>query len=365
MAMHCNEVLITGADGYLGKRIARQLLLDYPDIVVNLWLRAADAAAWQEKIAGLQAFLPAWERVRCWQGDLRDEDPFCSVPAQNIEAIIHTAAVIRFNVESALADAVNTEGSRKMAVFARRCPQLKALLYLGTLYASGEQAGVIREDQPLAPAAFANHYERSKFAAEQALRSVSPVPPMIVRVPTLIAEDSSGCVGQLNAFHNTLRLLYNGLISVLPGNPDTPLYFSATDEVVTAVLAVLANGVAGCTYHACPAREYTVTLQDALDESFLAFSAHPNFAKKRILPPALVDAASFGTLASAMQGMSGGIVSGALDSILPFSRQLYVTKQVDNRNMLALSPGLFQRDGRALVNAATHWLIRSQWTAQA
>jgi nucleoside-diphosphate-sugar epimerase len=357
------EVLVTGADGYIGRAVCAGLVAAHPHSILHCWMRAADAQEFERKKHKLAADLTeaAAARIRYHHGDLRAAEPFSGVPVDGIDAIVHTAAVIRFNVEADLADSVNIEGTRRLVSLATRCPRLRQLLYLSSIYATGERAGILREDDAAAPPAFANHYERSKHAAEQLLRDTSPVPPTLVRVPTLIADDAGGHVSQFNVFHNTVRLLYNGLISVLPGNPETPVYLSTRSEIVAAVLAILAAGEAGRTYHACPSEERAVRLQQLLDDAFTVFREDPRFVQKRILPPKLADAGTFDTLASAMSSVSRGVVADALGSIVPFARQLYVSKSVEQQRMAALAPQLFRADPREAVIATTRWLTRTQW----
>lgn len=361
--MRLREILITGADGYIGRSVCAGLLAAHPDVSLHCWMRAADPGEFERKRQKLAAELPANAAARAHfhHGDLRAAEPFAGVPTDGIDAIVHTAAVIRFNVESELADSVNIEGTRKLVGLARRCPKLRLVIYLSSIYATGERAGILREDDAAPPPSFANHYERSKYAAEQMLRAESPVPPTLVRVPTLIADDAGGHVSQFNVFHNTVRLLYNGLISVLPGNPSTPVYLSTRAEAVAAALAILAAGEAGSTYHACPAEDRAVSLQQLLDDAFTVFREDPRFVQKRILPPKLADADTFDTLASAMSSVSRGVVADALGSIVPFARQLYVSKSVEHQRMAALAPQLFRTDPREVVVATTRWLIRTQW----
>jgi len=363
MPMRLREILVTGADGYIGRALCAALLGAHPGLTLHCWMRAGDAGEFERKRRKLAAELPAdaGSRARYHHGDLRADQPFSGVPVDAIDAIVHTAAVIRFNVEADLADSVNIEGTRKLAGLARRCPKLHMLIYLSSIYATGEREGILREDDGATPPAFANHYERSKYAAEQLLRAESPVPPTLVRVPTLIADDAGGHVSQFNVFHNTVRLLYNGLISVLPGNPATPVYLSTRQQIVAAMLAILEAGESGRTYHACPAEDRAVKLQQLLDDAFEVFREDARFVQKRILPPRLADAGTFDTLASAMSSVSRGVVADALGSIVPFARQLYVTKSVDHQRMAALAPQLFRDDPRAAVVATTRWLTRTQW----
>lgn len=103
----------------------------------------------------------------------------------------------------------------------------------------GLVAGSVTESPiPLRPA-FANHYERSKWEAETCLIKQFPdLPWEIVRMPTAISDDATGTISQFNAFHNTLKLCYYGLLSLLPGKPDTPVYLVSAEFVAKVVVAL-------------------------------------------------------------------------------------------------------------------------------
>jgi len=94
------------------------------------------------------------------------------------------------------------------------------------VYSSGLLAGAL-EEQPFAGTSFANHYEnssgrRSKFLLTQyAPAAVANLSCCDHHFPKTTMVRSA----QYNAFHNTLKLLYYGLLPVLPGKPTTPLYW--------------------------------------------------------------------------------------------------------------------------------------------
>src|SRR5213593_675077 len=127
-----NATLITGADGYLGRRIAR-ILLKEEDARLILWMRAADASAFENKRARLAGqMLHDQGRVEYHWGDLAADAPFDDIDPKSIIRIIHTAAVTRFNVDQDTARRVNVEGTDKLLRYARRCDSLERLGFLST-----------------------------------------------------------------------------------------------------------------------------------------------------------------------------------------------------------------------------------------
>src|SRR5205823_9645322 len=129
-----------------------------------------------------------------------------------------------------------------------------------------------------AASGFANHYERSKFETEQLLASrYSHLPWRIARVATVIADDEGGGVTQQNAVHNTLKLFFYGLMSLVPGKQDTPLYFVTGDFVASALADVASNGQNHAIYHLVHRREESLTLDELVSIAFDTFEKNEAF----------------------------------------------------------------------------------------
>ena len=324
-------VLVTGARGYLGARIAA------------LYARAG-------------------RRVIAWARDLRDDAPFAGIDPADVGAIVHAAAVTRFNVAADLAHEVNLLGTVKVLRFAERCRGLEALGLLSTLYASGLAAGAIEERAFDGARGFANHYERSKWQAEaELLGRFAHLPWRVFRIATVIADDDSGEASRHNVVHNTLGLLYHGLLSLLPGKPGTPLYFVTRAFAAGSVYELMQRRVERVIYHVSPHRAHAVTLDELLAIAWDVFSAAPQFARRRLLPPQYAGAAEFGHLAGALGGFGSPVLAQAMASMTPFAPQLYVDKSVDNRNLRAAMGGWEMADARALVRRTCERLVASKW----
>ncbi|WP_405163144.1 SDR family oxidoreductase [Nocardia sp. NBC_01499] len=351
-------ILLTGADGYLGSRLTAALLATTQHRLI-LTVRAADRTEFAAKRAAVTAAANDSDRVTVVPLNLLDAEPFSDIDPAPVTAIVHTAALTRFTVDRDDAAAVNVAGTAKVGEFARRCPALERLVVLSTLYAVGKAVGTVHED-PGEDRGFVNHYEWSKWAGEQALLSPGMPTTVIARMPTVIADDATGTVNQYNAFHTTLRLYYYGLLSLLPGDPATPVTVSTTDFAVSALLALLEPTTAGGIYHVCPAPEDTLPLGELVTIAFDAFGDDEAFRRRRLLPPLVCDAATFRTVLEAAAG-TGGPLRSALDSISPFADQLYYTKHFDNRRLRAVWPDYRPPNPVALVEAVCQELVATRW----
>jgi nucleoside-diphosphate-sugar epimerase len=317
------STLITGADGYLGRRIA-----------------AALADRGEELVLTTRAV-----------ADLRDPGAFDRIDPRRITTIVHSAAITRFDVSADDARQVNVAGTARVRDFAARCPDLRRLVMLSTLYTAGRQTGEIAERRH-PDHGFVNHYEWSKWAAEEEVLAAPET--VVLRLPTVIAADDSGRVECRNAFHHTLRLYFHGLLSLLPGDPATQLPVATADWVTDAVAALLdaAPGIYQLNAGA-------VSLADAIDLAFAVFERDAGFRRRMLSRPVGCDLDSFRELVSATRGLRGGPIEAALRTVAPFAEQLYHPKTFRTDRLDAAWPDRPSSDPRALVEATVTDLIGS------
>ncbi|MDQ3640136.1 MAG: SDR family oxidoreductase [Actinomycetota bacterium] len=328
-------VLITGAGGYLGSLVADRYRAMGEDVVAHG--RAT--------------------------GDLTDDEPFATVDPGPITHIVHSGALTRFDVGHDEARAVNVEGTRKLLAFAATCHRLEALGVVSTVYATGLREGRIEERLYDDGPGFANDYEWSKWEAEQVVSTTSgDLPWRILRVATVVADDESGRVTQHNAFHETLKLWFHGLLPLVPGDGATPLYLVTGDFVSSAIVELMADSAATGVYHLAHASTSSLTLKEALDVVAAAFDAVEAFRRRRVLPPLLGDRETFDLLASGVEAFGGGIVRQSLQSVVPFARQLFVAKEVDNSRLrAALGDRYTPPDPAELVRRTCDSLVATKW----
>ncbi|MBW3575222.1 MAG: SDR family oxidoreductase [Actinobacteria bacterium] len=352
-------VLVTGAGGYLGRRLGRRFL-DEGDHDVVLAVRSEAGRAALADDLGAMA-----EQARIVVADLGADDPFNEIDdglRRRVTRIVHTAAVTRFNVERDVARRTNVDGTGHVVDLARRCPVLERLVHVSTVYATGLREGVIHEEPDDGSAGFANAYEWSKWAAEQVVVDEgASLPWSVLRVATIVADDERGRVTQHNAFHETLKLCFYGLLSLLPGRGDTPLYFVTGDAVTDAVARLTHPACPGGVYHVSPERSGALTLDEVLDLVFTRFQEVEEFRHKRILRPLLADRESFELLVGGVTSFAGSLVHQALANVTPFARQLYVAKALDNLRLRTALPQYRAGDPSALVAATVDQLVQHRW----
>ncbi len=350
--------MITGADGHVGRSLARWLL-DNTDDELLLHVRAGNEAQCDIKRVALGG-LANNARCRVVGSDLRRNKPFENISRAGVRSIVHCAAVTDFGVSRERAREVNVEGTARLVEFAASCPNLERLVFLSSLYAAGLRDGVLSEGPFQKPDRFANHYEWSKWRCEAMLQAREDVPWQVHRVATLLADNECGAVRQQNVIHNTLRLFYYGLLSVLPGVPDTRVYMTTTSIAVDTIGRLMRSGADHAYYNISDNSDSALSLGEFCDKAYDAFMRSPAFARHGILKPRFCDQASFDTLVSSVDQF-GGTLAQALTSVKPFAPQLFSDKRVDNSVAAAVMP---EFDGPAIVERVCEQLVADGWNSR-
>ena len=193
------------------------------------------------------------------------------------------------------------------------------------------------------------------------IREFDHLPWQIFRVATVIADSGEGHVTQYNAFHNTLKLFYYGLLSLIPGTPDTPVYFVTGDFVADSVFELMNNRASKAIYHVSHTERESLTLGELIDTAFEVFDKDEDFKTRRILKPLYSDAESFDILVDGISAFGGGIVNQAVSSVAPFGKQLFIKKDIRNSRLVAELRDYREPDARSLILNTCHYLVRTRW----
>src|SRR5262245_4121797 len=125
-------LLLTGATGFVGDCLLRQLLAERADRSVVALIRRPEQ----------RAALPTDPRVVPLPGDLTRADLGLDSSsrerlAQSVTEIVHCGAVTQFGLPLETARAVNRDGTRRVLDLARGCRRLAKLAYVSTVYVCG------------------------------------------------------------------------------------------------------------------------------------------------------------------------------------------------------------------------------------
>ncbi|GAB2667659.1 NAD-dependent epimerase/dehydratase family protein [Arenimonas aestuarii] len=204
-------VLVTGATGFLGQHLLRELRAAGVDVRGLSRSRAGDAA-----VAAAGA-LPV-------RGHLGDAASLAAAVA-GVEAVFHTASdTNNWGPGDAAQTATNVGGTRRL-LDAARDAGVRCFVYTSSVSAYSHLApGPLREDTPQQGARSWINYERNKHAAERLVRE-SGLPFLILQPSHILGP------GDRNNWSNLIRMADAGQ---LPGAPPGSGAFADVREVARA-----------------------------------------------------------------------------------------------------------------------------------
>ncbi|UGY91521.1 NAD-dependent epimerase/dehydratase family protein [Streptomyces gobiensis] len=219
--------LITGATGFIGRRLVHHLVEHGHDVTA---------------LVRRELRLPG---VRLTYGDLATGAGL-DAAVQDAEHVIHLAGVTKAPSSAGYAE-VNTEGTRRLCTALARLPRPPRLVYCSSLAAVGPGRQRRADEEPTPVSA----YGRSKLGGEHALREIADrVPGVIVRPPIVYGPGDHGFLPHL------VTAVRTGFLPAV-GRPG-PRHYSLihVDDLCRALLAAAGSGAPGAVYHVSDGTEH-------------------------------------------------------------------------------------------------------------
>ncbi|MGW0209067.1 amino acid adenylation domain-containing protein [Streptomyces sp. NPDC003233] len=208
------EILLTGATGFFGAHILRELL-DRTSATVHCLVRASDDGAASERLRTALSRFGLWEdrlrpRLMALAGDLclpelgLEPDRFDDL-ARRIDAIHHNGARVNLVEPYEMLRGTNVDGTREVLRLAAR-HRIKAVHYVSTVstvVAGPADPRVLPEDWVSDPALVDScGYVRSKWVAEQLvmLAGRQGLPTAVYRPSRISGHSVTGAIGADDAF---------------------------------------------------------------------------------------------------------------------------------------------------------------------
>jgi long-chain acyl-CoA synthetase len=281
------QVLLTGATGFLGRRLLRNWL-QHSSAGLTLLVRSNHGSAPAMRFGigqddGDSVLFDAFRRrVTVVEADLTAPGLGLSGVARSeltrtITQIIHCAGLVRFNVPLNVARRTNTAGTGAMLDLARRCARLVRFDHISTAFVAGCRGGAVYENELECGQGHNNGYEKSKFEAEILVRQAGKQLPIVVYRPSIITcEARTGELPFRSAVGRMLGAYASGALTSLPGRPDTKLDLVPVEFVADAVFAISQreDAIGGC-YHLAAGPGLSPTLAQVRDLAAVHFGRQP------------------------------------------------------------------------------------------
>jgi nucleoside-diphosphate-sugar epimerase len=320
------SILVTGATGLIGQGVIAALWADAR--VERVYALARTDTVCPTSRTAQSA------RVVTIAGDLTRDDVGINSSARmrlasEVTTIVHLAANTSFSQPLDEARAVNRDGTQRLLALTADWPRIARWVYVSTAFVAGHRTGVVRESDGADRAeTWANAYEQSKAEAEALVCAARP-DWLIVRPSTVVCDDVTGRITQMNAVHRALRLYFGGLAAMLPGTD------ASTLDVVTAAFVVrslarlaLDRGTVGAAYHLC-AGAGAMPLDELLDVTHAVFARSPAWRRRGIARPLCSDLETYRIFERAVDDAASERVRRAVRSLGYFIPQLAYPKRFD------------------------------------
>ncbi len=288
---------VTGASGFIGKRLVRTLLAR-PDATVHFLMRNPS----EERLARLRAF---WNvdatRAVPVVGDLTKpllgaSEADRAALAGRVDHVFHLAAVYDLEADPETEMIANVEGTRNAVRFAAAVGA-KRFHHVSSIAAAGMYDGVFREDMFEEATDLDHPYFASKHRAEKVVRAECSIPWRVYRPGIVVGDSLTGEIDKIDGPYYFFKLIQKLRRMLPPWVPTIGIEGGRINIVPVAFVVAALDHIAhvegedGRCFHLTDSRPHRVG--DVL--SIFARAAHApamaarvNAALFGILPPGIL-----------------------------------------------------------------------------
>jgi len=342
------KIFLTGGTGNLGRELLKDLLVK-TDLEIFLLIHNSGEGLDKEslfELLQLDKKTSYVNRLIICKGDVTkkylglNENIYNRI-ANETTLILHAAALTSFNLPLKKIRKVNVNGTRNLLLLAKKCKNVKKIVFLSTIYVCGKRTGLILERERIHNSGFVNTYEQSKYEAESVVEEFwDNLPISIYRISTLIGNSKTGKVTKFIAPHQALEIVYLGLTPMMPGKPDYYIDLIPNDICAKIVLDLLFK----CfrkkeVFHIVSGEDKSYNLQEIIDKSYSLLSKYdPSWGKIGYPRPDLTEQEVFELFIESIKKANNFLFSIVLNSIKHFAKQLNYPKRFSIDNIRGVYP---------------------------
>lgn len=219
---------VTGATGFIGRHLTRQLIADGHQVVA---LARQPAAALDLEELGVELV----------EGDLANPAPLVSAMA-DADGVFHLAAWYKIGAgDRSMAEAVNVQGTRNVLDAARRAG-VPRVVYTSSVVVFGDTRGRVVDQSYRFDGPWINEYERTKWVAhyEVALPMIDAGLPVVIVQPGLVYGP-----GDTSNVGDALRGYLRRRLPVIPSNGGC---FAHVADTARGHIQAMDRGQVGASY---------------------------------------------------------------------------------------------------------------------
>ncbi len=353
-------ILVTGGTGTLGAELVSRLARgSHASVVVLTRGTARPRPAVPPNVQMLTG------DVRCGPTFGLDSSDAATL-REHITDIVHCVADTTFNRPLAEARATNVAGTQAVLAFAKECQHLERMACFSTVYVAGRTTGCFAEQDVGGADGFVNSYEQSKAEMEAVVRdAMRELPIAIYRLSTIIGDSRTGEVTGLNAIHHALRLLYQGLAPMVPGQETGLVDLIPVDFAAKASHYLFEHEFSpGATCHLCAGAAGSATLGALLDATMTAFERYrPAWRKRSIARPAIVELETYELFVRSVEEAGNQVLLQATRAVQAFACQLAYPKVFDNRHagVVLARAGIAAPNVLEYYDRVVRWCVEKNW----
>lgn len=267
--MKASKIFITGATGFIGRQLVKQILLNNRPAEMYLLIRNSGkktaAIRFQNLLENLSeetnvSIQQLASEIHLIEGNLQSVRFGCPVPAykmlaQKIDTIFHLAASVQLHGSLQSLRNSNLIGTQQVLNFAYESDRLggfELLHYLSTAYVAGRRKGIVFEQDLDEGQTFFCNYEKIKFEAEKLVEQSKADLPVAIYRPSMVVGDSlTGVTSSFNVIYEPLQMMLKGRLPYWPSNRKSIIDVVPIDYICKALLhfASIPEAVKGKTFH--------------------------------------------------------------------------------------------------------------------